>query len=202
MRDTRTVKDAWDALKNQFARESLLQKMRLPQQYSCRFRPGSNMLEHISNLRSLHDQLSEMGVNIDDKELTMTLLASLPDEFKPFITALDAVGDENISYDKVKNMLLNHVDRTKDSRSPEDAFSAKRCLRHKAKHSWNNEKKNEVQIFKGNCHNCQEKRHMAWNYPKGNTENPNGEGKSGPACSAEKDDDSLITEDEALVNMM
>jgi hypothetical protein len=47
-----------------------------------------------------------MGVNIDDKELAMTLLASLPEKFKPLITALDAVGDENVSYEKVKNMLL------------------------------------------------------------------------------------------------
>ena len=81
------------------------------------------MLEHISHLRSLHDQLKEMCVNIDDKELAMTLSASLPEEFKPLITALDAVGDENISYDKVKNMLLNDVDRTKDSNSSEDVFS-------------------------------------------------------------------------------
>ena len=197
VRDTRTAKEAWDALKNQFARESLLQKVRLRQQYySCRFRPGSNMLEHISHLRSLHDQLKEMGVNIDDKELAMTLLASLPEEFKPLITALDAVGDENISYDKVKNMLLNDVDRTKDSRSSEDAFSAKRGLHHKGKHNWNNEKKNKV--FKGNCHNCQEKGHMARNCPKRNTENPNRKGKNGSANSAEKDDVNLITDDEAL----
>ena len=46
------------------------------------------MLEDTSHLRSLHDQLKEMGVNIDDKELAMTLLASLPEEFKPLITAL------------------------------------------------------------------------------------------------------------------
>ena len=43
-----------------------------------------------------------MGVNIYDKELAMMLFASLPEEFKPLITALDAVGDENISYKKVK----------------------------------------------------------------------------------------------------
>ena len=41
------------------------------------------MLEHISKLRSLHDQLKEMGFEIDDKELAMTLLASLPEDYKP-----------------------------------------------------------------------------------------------------------------------
>ena len=202
VRDTKTAKEAWDALKNQFARESLLQKVRLRQQYySCRFRSGDNMLEHISHLRSLHNQLKEMGVNIDDKELAMTLLASLPEEFKPLIIALDAVGDENISYEKVKNMLLNDVDRTSDSKTAEDAFSAKRGWPGKGKqHNWNNDKKNKVKVFKGKCHNCQEKVHYARDCPKQkkNTENANQERKNGSLYAAKEDDD-LFTEDEALL---
>ena len=89
------------------------------------------MLEHISHLRSLHDQLKEMGVNIDDKELAMTLLASLPEEFKALITALDAVGEDNLSFEKVKGMLLNDADRSFDIisvRKSEDAFSARRSM--------------------------------------------------------------------------
>ena len=85
VRETTTAKEAWDALKKQFARESLLPKVRLSQQYySCRFHSGDNMLEHIGKLRSLHDQLKEMGVELDDKELAMTLLASLPEDYKPY----------------------------------------------------------------------------------------------------------------------
>ncbi|XP_046860186.1 uncharacterized protein LOC124453408 [Xenia sp. Carnegie-2017] len=88
VRETVMAKEAWDALKSQFARESLLQKVRLRQQYySSKFHVGGNMLEHI-NIKSLHDQLKEMGASIDDKELAMTLLASLPDKCKPLITAL------------------------------------------------------------------------------------------------------------------
>ena len=74
------------------------------------------MLEHINHLKSLHDQLKEMGVDIDDKELAMTLLASLPDEYKALITALDAVGEDSLSFEKVKGMLLNDADRNMDIR--------------------------------------------------------------------------------------
>ena len=91
------------------------------------------MLEHISHLRSLHDQLKEMGVSIDDKELAMTLLASLPEEFKALITALDAVGEDNLSFEKVKGMLLNDADRSLDTvyaRKSEDVFSARRSMGH------------------------------------------------------------------------
>ena len=57
-------------------------------------------------MKSLHDQLKEIGVAIDDKELAMTLLASLPEEFKPLISALDAVGDEKLSYLTILNVVL------------------------------------------------------------------------------------------------
>jgi hypothetical protein len=83
-----------------------------------------------------------MGVNIDDKELAMTLLASLPEKFKPLITALDALGDENVSYEKVKNMLLNYIDRSSDAKGSDDAFAASRVWNKKGQHNgnWNKEK--------------------------------------------------------------
>jgi hypothetical protein len=56
----------------------------------------------------------------------MTVLASLPEEFKPLITALDAVGEDNISFEKVKGILLNDNDRWKDAKKYEDAFSIQR----------------------------------------------------------------------------
>jgi len=106
IRDTKTAKEAWDALKSQFARDSISQKVRLRQKYySCRFHSNGNMLEHTKYLKSLHDQLREMGVDVNDQELAMTLLASLPDEYVPLITALDAVGEHELSFEKVKGML-------------------------------------------------------------------------------------------------
>lgn len=75
------------------------------------------MLDNISRQRSLQDQLKEMGENIDDKEVAMTLLASLPRDYKHLITALDAVGEADLSYEKVKNVLLNDVGRGKDAKN-------------------------------------------------------------------------------------
>ena len=83
------------------------------------------MLDNISHLRSLHDQFKEMGENIDNKELGMTLLASLPEDCKPLITALDAVGEADLSYEKVKNMLLDNADHSNNAKNSENAFSAR-----------------------------------------------------------------------------
>ena len=172
VRETKTAKEAWDVLRSQFARKSLLQKVRLRQQYySCRFRSGEDILDHISLLRSLHDQLKEMGENIDDKELAMTLLASLPEDYKPLITALDAVGEADLSYEKVKNMLLNDVDRSKDAKNSENAFSARRgkfnkCGKlHQTGESTNQD---ERRVFQGKSHNCHEREHFARDCPKRN----------------------------------
>ena len=84
---------------NQFACESILQKVRLHQQYySCHFQYDGKMQEHINHLRSLHDQLHKIGVNMDDKELVMTLLGSLSEEYKLLITSLDAVSEDSLTF--------------------------------------------------------------------------------------------------------
>ena len=72
------------------------------------------MVAHINQLGSLHDQVKEMGSQIKDQELAMTLLASLPEEFKLLLTALAAVGAASLSFEKVKGMMLNDADRIID----------------------------------------------------------------------------------------
>ena len=174
VRDTKTAKEAWDALKNQYARESILQKIRLRQQYySLRFQNGGNMLAHINQLRSLHDQLKEMGSEINDQELAMTLLASLPEEFKPLLTALDAVGEASLSFEKVKGMLLNDADRTIDAikfKKTENALSAKRSFHGRESSSKTNISK-PSKVFNGNFHYCHEKGHFARDCPRKTSRN-------------------------------
>ena len=197
VRETTTAKEAWDALQGQFARKSLLQKVRLRQQYyACKFRVGESMLDHISNLKSLHDQLKEMGVKIDDKELAMTLLASLPEKYKPLITALDAVGEADLSYEKVKNMILNDEDRANDVKNQkEDAFTAQRGKFKNKRGSGENRNKG----FQGKCYQCQEKGHFAKNCPRkaGNNDcSQRSQAGNGAARCAQED--STQFEDEAL----
>ena len=54
-RDTTTAKEAWDALKKQFARESILQKSKIKTKLlsrTCKFLSGGNMLAYINHKRS------------------------------------------------------------------------------------------------------------------------------------------------------
>ena len=45
----------------------------------------------------------------------------MPERFKPLITALDAVGEDNLSFEKVKGMLLNDADRMSDTNFAEQS---------------------------------------------------------------------------------
>ena len=175
--NTMTAKEAWDSLKHQFARESILQKVPLRQQYySLRFQSGGNMLAHINQLRSLHDQLKEMGSEINYEELAITLLPSLPEEFKPLLTVLDAVGEDNLSFEIVKGILLNDADRTVDTmnfRKADNTLSAKRLFTPHSRRgnhgrvssSKNNTNKSD-KVFNGTCHYCHEKGHFTRDCPR------------------------------------
>ena len=135
------------------------------------------MLEHVNQLRSLHDQLKEMGETVDDKELAMTLLASLPQEFKPLITALDAVGEDNLYFNKVKGMLLNGNTHTK-SKIPEKTFN-------------------------GTCHFCHERGHFARDCRKRkaklNTQKNEKEKKGSTHCAENENNENVTDHDEALI---
>ena len=171
IRETTTATEAWDALKSQFARDSISQKVRLRQKYySFRFHSNGNMLEHINYLKSLHDQLREMGIAVNDQELAMTLLASLPDEYMPLIIALDAVGDQELSFEKVKGMLLNDFERRFDKvevKRHEDALSGRRHFNNRqgsrrrspGVHNKKPDKSDTTQLFNGTCHYCKEQGH-------------------------------------------
>ena len=162
VRDTNTAKEAWDALKNQFARVSVSQVVRLRQQYySCRFKSGENMLDHINRIKSLHDQLREMGVQYDDKELAMTLLASLPESYNPLITALDAVGEDKLTFEKVKGMLLNDADRVSVTKKDEDAYNVHRPYKGKGFKPKERNDNNNQGSFRGTCYSCKKRGHFA-----------------------------------------
>ena len=213
IRETSTAKEAWDTLKEQFARQSILQKVRLRQRYySCKFQRNGNMLQHINTLKSLYDQLREIGAEIDDQELAMTLLASLPDEFKPLITALDAVGESNLSFQKVKAMLLNDFDRNSDNfavQKSENALFAKRNVHGRrgfqgrgrrgsvSRGAGNAGNLHADKVFTGTCHFCKERGHYARDCPKKNSRNFNHSNLNAANYSGSHDNDD--NHDEALI---
>ena len=95
--------------------------------------------------------MKELGEPIDDKELTMILSASLPFErYQSLIVALDVAGEDNLSFNNVKALLLNEADRLADS----NAVS----LRAVANFASISKSKSRRQI---KCYACGKKGHFA-----------------------------------------
>ena len=81
-------------------------------------------------------------------------------------------GEGDLSYEKVKNMQLNEVDRSTDSKNSEDAFSMRRGFNYKHKNSKfesGHTNPTKEKVFRGKCHNCQERGHFSQDCPKLNT---------------------------------
>ena len=90
------------------------------------------------------------------------------------MTALDAAGEDNLSFEKVKGMLLNDAyDGMSDTKKIEDAFPAQ-CSERKGE-KWprrDNVLKGDGKTrktFSGLCHYCQER--LTRDYPKNNPKN-------------------------------
>lgn len=169
------------------------------------------MLEHINTLKSLYDQLREMGAETDDQELAMALFASLPDGFKPLITALDAVGESNLSFQKVKAMLLSDFDRSSDNlvvQKSENALFARRntqgrrgfqgCGRASmSRGAGNGGILHGDKLFTRTCHLCEEKGYYARDCPKKNSRNFSHSKSNTANCSGSHDDND--NHNEALI---
>ena len=73
--DKKSANKAWKALEKQYARSSLSHKSRLRRQFhSVAPEAGGNILEHINQLKTLRDELRQMGEEISDRDLAMTLM--------------------------------------------------------------------------------------------------------------------------------
>eukprot|EP00795_Rhopilema_esculentum_P006130 gene6130-11520_t len=112
-----SAKEAWKVIKDQFQRVSLMQRIRLRKQYyQLEFQYGGDIHIHIRKLCELQNEMKELGESLDDKDLAMTLLASLPFErYQSLIVSLDVAGEDSLSFNNVKALLLNEADRLADS---------------------------------------------------------------------------------------
>ncbi|XP_063716146.1 uncharacterized protein LOC134843795 [Symsagittifera roscoffensis] len=79
---TETSKAAWDALSCQLVGVSLSQKCRLRKRFhSLNLERGGDVVQHVNDLKNLHEELRQMGEEISDKDLAMTLIGSLPHDY-------------------------------------------------------------------------------------------------------------------------
>ena len=172
VRTTKTAKEAWDSLSGHFEEKSLSKKIHYRRKlYSTRMRMGEcTMIDHVNKLKTIAEQLEALDDPVADKDLVMILISSLPDEYNNLITALETLKEDNLSWNYVRDRVINEFERLKNVRSKkseqEALYIKSQFKKGGGNGSQTNGKKKGIENFK--CHCCKEKGHLLKDCPKKN----------------------------------
>ena len=106
------------------------------------------MTEHINYIKTLSEHLEAIGDPIEEKDLVILLISSLPDDYNYLITALETIAEDNLTWDYVRDRLIHESEKKKpaEAENSADAFFTSKPP--------NNKKS-------GKCHYCKKPGHFA-----------------------------------------
>ena len=74
--------------------------------YSCKLKPGTTMEAHLNHLKTVAEHMEALNDPVSDKDLVMILLTGLPDNYNNFITAIESLKEEELSWTYIRDKLL------------------------------------------------------------------------------------------------
>ena len=99
--------EAWEILRKQFEFVSITQIVRLNRRfYAATMKEDGDIMEHITYMTRLAEQLRDMKEEISDQKFTTVVLGSLPESYENFITSLNAQKVEDLKWENVKSLLI------------------------------------------------------------------------------------------------
>ena len=109
-----TVKEVWEKLEGLYMRKNPMNKLYMKKQlYNLHIKEGYDMLEHLKTFNIMNTQLSSFGVNYEDEDKSLLLLASLPTSFDHLVTTL-MYKKETIVLKEAASALLSHIKMKQD----------------------------------------------------------------------------------------
>ena len=155
-------KDAWDALRNHFERDTLANKLLLKKRYfRMEMREGTSTEAHLKHMKELTDKLAAIGAPISEEDQVVTLLGSLPKSYSTLVTALEARGD-GLSLSYVQQALTHEEQKL----SGESSMGGVKEERQQASALIGREKGRKNLPWKPKCYGCGEAGHFRRDCPK------------------------------------
>ena len=110
----------------QFSFISITQIVRLTRKfYAASMNEGDDLMEHITNMTALAQQLRELNEEISTQKFATVILGSLPNPFENFITSLNARNANQLTWELIKGPLLEEYMKKKERNElPNDALTA------------------------------------------------------------------------------
>ena len=147
VRSSQTANDAWNNLEKHFQQKTLSKKIFYRRKlYAAKMEKGQSMTEHINYVKTLSEHLEAIDDRIEEKDLVILLISSLPDDYNNLITALETIAEDQLTWDYVRDRLI-HESEKKSFVVAEKTGDALLC---------NNSNKKSVK-----CHYCKRLGHYA-----------------------------------------
>lgn len=176
VKDKSLAKDMFDTLKNIFERKSVASQLLLRKQLlTMKYNDNDDIIEHFLKFDTKIRQLKSTGTKMEDLDVVVHLLITLPKSYDNLVTALETMDQKNLSLEFVKSRLMDEFNKRKASSSNNSNTS-------KANENSAMQAKNPDIV----CYRCGKPGHMKsrCRYKKGKSKNGNGSQNSSGSANA------------------
>jgi transposase InsO family protein len=115
LRTANTGKEAWESLKEHHKQPTLTAKIRIMKKlFRKELTRGGSMREHLDNLFTYFDELSEIDSAINEDIKIGIILSSLNQDYDNVVTAMEAWDETKITVQTIKRKLLEEADKIQE----------------------------------------------------------------------------------------
>ena len=74
------------------------------------------MIDHITYIKTLLEHLEAVDDLVQEKDRVIILISSLPEDYNYIFTALEAIGEEKLTWEYARNRLMDETDKMEKSK--------------------------------------------------------------------------------------
>ena len=113
VRSANTGKEAWDALAGHFEEKTLSRKIMYRRKLYNLTMENNSATEHINRMKTIVDHLDALDDQVQEKDLVMILMSSLPESYNNLITTLETLEEKKLTWDYVRDRIVTEYERKK-----------------------------------------------------------------------------------------
>ena len=171
VRGAKNAKEAWDALMDHFEEKTLSKIVHYRRKlYRLSVEKSTNMTAHVNNLKTIAERLESVGNPVEENDLAMILITSLPESYNNLVTALETLKPDQLTWSYVRDRVLSEYERRKgemksksknldDALFTHDGGSGSSYLK-KGGGKFKGSSQQQPQKKRFKCHYCHEKGHF------------------------------------------
>ena len=107
--------EVWEILRKQFECVSIAQIVRLNRRfYAATMKEETDLMEHLTYMTSLAEQLRELKEEITPQRFTTVILGSLSESYDTFISNLNATKMDELNWDNVNVLLIEEYKKREE----------------------------------------------------------------------------------------